>query len=65
MTGSEFVGRTHKFEDGATIHVVQSKRRDDGYWITYETNYGTGLAKRHVISESQFIDQFGHLFQNT
>ena len=58
----EFVGKSFEFEDGATITIVQIKRRDDGFWVTYETVFARGLPRRLVMTERDFINTFGHLF---
>ncbi len=58
----QFIGRIYTFDDGASLKVIQVKRRDDGFWVTYETNCGGGLPKRHSTPEVDFISQFAHLF---
>ena len=58
----QFVGREYIFDDGASIKIIQVKRRDDGFWVTYETAHGRGLPKRLVMSEAEFISTFAHLF---
>ena len=58
----DLVGRVYEFEDGARIHVFQVKRRDDGFWVTYEVIFPGCLAKRQVMTERDFIEKFSHLF---
>lgn len=58
----QFVGRIYNFDDGASLKVVQVKRRDDGFWVTYETRWPGHLEKRHTTPEPEFISQFAHLF---
>ena len=52
------------FDDGATLRVLQIKRRDDGPWVTYETTRGPGIPMRLVMLESEFHKLFGHLFKD-
>jgi hypothetical protein len=58
----QFVGRKFQFDDGAEITIIQIKRRDDGFWVTYETMFNRALPRRLQLPEREFIDQFGHLF---
>jgi hypothetical protein len=60
---SHWAGRTYAFEDGAaTITIIHVKLREAGYWVMYEINYNGGLPKRHIATESDFIDRFGVYF---
>jgi len=58
----QFVGKEYKFDDGASIKIVQIKPRDSGNLITYETCYPYALPRRLVMMEAEFISMFGHLF---
>lgn len=59
----KLVGQTYEFEDGvAKLFIVQVKLREASYWVTYEIQYGGALPKRQVISEKDFMGQFGHFF---
>ena len=58
----QYVGRIYTFDDGATLKIVQVKRRDDGFWVTYESKWPGSLEKRHSTTEIDFISQFAHLF---
>ena len=61
---SDLIGKTYTFEDGATLTVIQVKRRDDGMWLTYETKRGPTFPQRLVMLENEFIKVFGHLFKD-
>lgn len=63
--GSDWRGRKHYFNDGAVLHVVDVKWRESGAWVTYETSVPGALPKRFSLKLSEFINQFGHLFQKT
>lgn len=58
------IGKSYVFEDSASIRVMQVKQRDTGMWVTYETDYGQGLPKRTVMPYEEFIDTYGHLFED-
>jgi hypothetical protein len=58
----QFIGTTFRFDDGAEITIVQIKRRDDGFWVTYETVFPRCLPRRLVMPERDFIETYGHLF---
>jgi len=57
-----YIGKDYTFDDGAIIRIFQLKRRDDGWWVTYEVIFPGCLAKRHVMTEQQFIETYSHLF---
>lgn len=61
---NNLVGKNYVFPDGAELRVVQCKRRDDGFWITYETVYPHCIPKRNLLIIDEFIGKYGHLFQN-
>jgi hypothetical protein len=58
----QFVGKEFVFDDGATIKIIQVKRRDDGFWVTYETTFIRSLPKRHIMPEAEFGATYAHLF---
>ncbi len=58
----DLVGKVYEFEDGARLHIFQVKRRDDGLWVTYEVVFPGCLAKRHIMTEREFIETYSHLF---
>jgi len=69
MNIEELVGKTYTFDDGQLIEVVQIKGREvDGIhtlYITYQTSHPRGLPRKLVMSEKQFIAEYGHLFGYT
>lgn len=58
----QFIGTEYTFDDGAKLKIVQIKLRDTGYLVTYETIFPQALPRRLVMTESDFISMFGHLF---
>lgn len=69
MNPEELLGKTHSFDDGNVISVIQIKNRDsdDGPipYITYQVHQGTSLPRKLVMKQSEFIDTYGHLFGYT
>lgn len=61
---TKIVGKSYVFEDNASIRVMQVKQRDDGMWVTYETSHSRGLPKRTVMPYHEFMDTYGHLFED-
>lgn len=61
-TGADLVGKSYKFEDGVILNVLQSKRRELGWWITYEVVNPGALPRKLVMSIGDFRGSFGHLF---
>lgn len=60
---SELVGKTHKFEDGDSITIMQIKIRDENEeWVTYHVQQGPGIPRKLVMRMSEFIITYGHLF---
>lgn len=59
---NELVGKSHTFEDGDSITVMQIKRRDDGDWVTYHTQRGPGIAQKLTLPIAEFLEFYGHLF---
>ena len=62
MTPEELVGKNYVFEDGNELKVVQTKRRDDGPWITAHM-IGSGIPRQVTMPYQEFIDTYGHLFE--
>jgi hypothetical protein len=62
MTPEELVGKEYVFEDGQSIKIIQTRRRDDGPWITAHI-YGGGLPRPVTMPFTEFIDTYGHLFE--
>ena len=68
MMEHNLVGKKFVFADGNVIEVLQVKSRDtDGEpqsWVTYHIHNGKSLPRKLVMKESEFINTFGHLFDN-
>ena len=64
-TGADLIGKVHVFEDGIMIRVLQSKRRQVGYWITFEIVHPGSLPRKLVESVGQFRQKFDHIFKGT
>ena len=62
-TGADLVGKAHVFEDGMTIRVLQSKRRNAGWWITFEIIHPGSLPRKLVESVGEFRNKFDHIFK--
>lgn len=66
MSKHELVGKSHRFEDGNVIEVIQVKIREvDGETsehVTYQIYQGNNLPRKLVMKLSEFINSFGHLF---
>lgn len=62
MTPSDLVGKTHTFDDGDNIAVIQIKRRDDGEYVTYHVQKGPGIPQKLVLPLGEFLNYYGHLF---
>jgi hypothetical protein len=56
------LGKSHTFDDGDKIEVVQVKRRDNGPWITYHVHQGPGIPRKLTMTAREFDDLYGHLF---
>ena len=62
--GKDLVGYKHHFPDGVVLHIVSIKQRETEPWVIYETIYNSALPKRVSMKLSEFINTYGHLFQN-
>lgn len=60
---AHLVGKSFTFEDGDSIQIIQVKRRDDGPWITYHIQQGPGIPRKLLMSATEFMDTFSHLFE--
>jgi len=58
----KLLGKSHTFDDGDKIEVVQVKRRDTGPWITYHIYQGPGIPRKMVMMADEFSQTYGHLF---
>jgi hypothetical protein len=58
----KLLGKSHTFEDGDKIEVVQVKRRDNGPWITYHVYQGPGIPRKLLMMAEEFDITYGHLF---
>lgn len=56
------VGQSYVFDDGDKIEVIQTKRREDGLWITYHTTQSGGIPRKLLLPLNQFLADYGHLF---
>ena len=57
------VGKKHIFDDGDKIEVIQIKSRNaDDHLVTVHITQGPGIPRKLVLSPTQFIDMYGHLF---
>lgn len=57
-------GKVYTFEDGSKLHVVDVKWREVGEWVTYEAVFNNAIPKRFSLKAKEFVDKYGHLFQN-
>lgn len=60
---NRYLGKSHTFEDGDKIEVTQLKRRDSGWWVTYNIYQGPGIPRRLLMVYEEFVGTFGHLFE--
>lgn len=58
----QFVGKKFTFDDGATMTIIQVKRRDDGNWVTWEAQFPGHQPKRITQTEREFLENYSHLF---
>lgn len=60
---NELVGKSHVFEDGDSITVMQIKMRDGNIpWVSYLLQQGPGIPRKQVMQIDEFVNTFGHLF---
>ena len=60
---NRYLGKSYIFEDGNKIEVTQIRRRDSGWWVTYNIYQGPGISRRLLMVYEEFVEQFGHLFE--
>jgi len=58
----DIVGKSHVFEDGAKIEVLQIKQREDGPWVHYYISMNSSLPRNLVMKYDEFMDHYKHLF---
>ena len=64
LTKDNIVGLKHQFEDGDSIEVVQVKSRNEElHLVTYHIQQGPGIPRKLIMELNEFIDTYGHLFQ--
>lgn len=65
---NNLVGKRYTFDDGNVIEVIQVKDRDymEGIepFVTYTISNGRNLPRKLVMHEKEFLDNFGHLFED-
>jgi hypothetical protein len=63
---TELAGKSHTFDDGNKIKVVQIKEREINEvlqpFITYEISQPNSLPRKLVMTGTQFTNAYGHLF---
>ena len=60
---NDLIGKSHEFDDGDSITVVQIKIRDENEpWVTYHIQQGPGIPRKLVMKYDEFIGTYGHLF---
>jgi len=63
MDLNEIVGKSHEFEDGDSITVMQIKLRDGNIpWVTYHIQQGPGIPRKQIMQVEEFVNTYGHLF---
>lgn len=64
---NELIGKSYIFDDGNTITIIQIKDRDYQEevkpFVTYTISNGNNLPRKLVMPLQEFIDTFGHLFE--
>jgi hypothetical protein len=58
------VGKTHTFEDGDKLEVIQVKDRGEYFLVTYLAYTGPGIPRKLIMEAHEFMQQFGHLFDS-
>ena len=60
------VGRSHTFEDGNKMEIIQVREQDElrgGASVTYLAYQGPGIPQKLILNLEQFIDIYGQLFE--
>lgn len=64
LTKDNIVGLKYQFEDNDSIEVIQVKSRNEEiHLVTYHIQQGPGIPRKLVMELTEFIDTYGHLFQ--
>ena len=63
MTPEALVGKSHIFEDGQELKVIQTRLRGNDPWITAHHITGHGIPRQITMTYIEFIDTYGHLFE--
>lgn len=64
LTKDNVVGLKHQFGDGDSIEVIQVKSRNEElHLVTYHIQQGPGIPRKLIMELNEFIDTYGHLFQ--
>lgn len=64
LTKDNVVGLKHQFEDGDSIEVIQVKSRNEElHLVTYHIQQGPGIPRKLIMELNEFIETYGHLFQ--
>lgn len=64
LTKDNVVGLKHQFEDGDSIEVIQVKSRNEElHLVTYHIQQGPGIPRKLIMELTEFIDTYGHLFE--
>ena len=58
------IGKTHKFEDGRFMRLVQIKDREGGPWMIWEVTDPPGNPRRFYTPLNEFAMQFESIFFN-
>jgi len=67
---SNLLGKSHTFDDGSKIEIIQVKQREDDNdgnieVITYLVTQGEhSLPRKLLMPLKQFISTYGHLFED-
>ena len=62
----DLVGKSHTFEDGNRMEIVQVREQDElrgGASVTYLAYQGPGIPQKLILNLEQFMDIYGQLFQ--
>ena len=60
------VGRSHTFEDGNRMEIIQVREVDElrgGASVTYLAYQGPGIPQKLILNLEQFMDIYGQLFE--
>ena len=64
---NNLVGKKYTFEDGMIIEIIQIRNKEmDGInqpVVTYHVHNGRSLPRKCVMTQIEFINTYGHLFE--